>query len=55
MKAVEFYETNFLNDTHPVIFRVFAQKFKDEAEHLELEAQATAEQFEGLLTRPSTY
>ena len=31
-------------DIKPFICRVFAQKFKDEAEHLSLEQQATAEE-----------
>ena len=39
---MEFYQTNLLaSDVHPTIFRIFSQKFKSEAQYLDLETQAT--------------
>lgn len=42
-QVVEFYRANLLAPSvNPVVFRVFSQKFKDQAQWLELENKATA-------------
>lgn len=40
----QFFELNFLqSDVNPVIFRVFSQKFKDQAVFIDLETQARSD------------